>query len=111
MDIDSRQESKKKKADADVPETRQLPCPLTSLHCCCGLLVESEDALLLYVKDHKDKKDWNCPKRNQQISSSKALRRHVLSHHLEWFTHFCFYCQFGKNDKNQVLLHMKVVHV
>ena len=110
MDIDSRQKSKKKKADADVPETRQLPCPLTSLHCYCGLLVESEDALLFHVKDHKDKKDWNCPKCKQQISSSKALRRHVLSHHLEWFTHFCFYCQFGKNDKNQVLLQMKSSH-
>ena len=110
MDIESKQESKKKKKDEDVPETRQLPYPLTALHCCCGLLLDAEDALSIHVKEHRDNKDWNCLKCSQKISSSKALRSHVLSHHLQWFTHFCFYCQFGKNDKNQVLLHMKSSH-
>ena len=47
---------------------------------------------------------------DKQITTSKGLRRHVLSIHFGEFLHYCIYCSFGRNEKHAVVSHTKSVH-
>ena len=60
--------------------------------------------------NHKLNSNWNCVMCDKQITTSKGLKRHVLSIHFGEFLHYCIYCSFGRNEKHAVVSHTKSVH-
>lgn len=108
-DEDEDQPRKKKLCIIPRPISRQKVCPLTDCHCPCGLEFLDKASVKNHIElKHKD--NWNCIQCPTQLSCRKTLRRHVLTKHLNFLLHYCWYCDFGSNELHQIQSHRVTVH-
>ena len=92
--------------------THQGTTTLTTLHCDCGLLMDSKGEL----KQHKQSthaSSWICSECPKTFTTGKACRKHYRNIHLNEYLYWCKYCSnppYGADKKHVVENHQFNLH-
>ena len=85
---------------------------MKQFQCVCGVVKTNNEELISHVQRRHSNNNWYCayPECKVTCKAKKAQKLHLRIIHLLDFAHYCWYCDYGRHDKNNVISHMAAKH-